>query len=286
MLIRLGYDIELQNIQPLTIVAVLNVHPSRTADLLEPDELQISPDCPHEDYIDGFGNRCVRISAPQGSLRLWNSTLIQDSGEPDPVNWNARQAPVDELPPDTLKFLLASRYCEVDKLSSQAWQLFGNTQPGWPRVQAICDWVHQNVTFGYHFARPTKTALDVSTELQGVCRDFQHLAITLCRSMHIPARYATGYLGDIGVTVLPSPMDFSAWFEVFLEGRWWTFDARHNEPRIGRVLMATGRDAADVAITTSFGTSLLNKFTVVTDEVIDAAAQPELTMSAGRTNYY
>jgi len=286
MLIRLGYDIELQNIQPLTIVAVLNVHPSRTADLLEPDELQISPDCPHEDYIDGFGNRCVRISAPQGSLRLWNSTLIQDSGEPDPVNWDARQAPVDELPPDTLKFLLASRYCEVDKLSSLAWQLFGNTQPGWPRVQAICDWVHQNVTFGYHFARPTKTTLDVSTELQGVCRDFQHLAITLCRSMHIPARYATGYLGDIGVPIQPCPMDFSAWFEVYLEGRWWTFDARHNVPRIGRVLMATGRDAADVAITTSFGSSLLNKFSVVTDEVVDAAAQPELTMSAGRTNYY
>jgi transglutaminase-like putative cysteine protease len=277
MLIRLGYDIELEHAQPLTIIAVLNVHPSRTADLLEPDELQIAPAVPREDYIDSFGNRCVRISAPQGSLRLWNSTLIRDSGEPDPVDWNARQAPVHELPSDTLKFLLASRYCEVDQLSGLAWQLFGNTQPGWPRVQAICDWVHRNVTFGYQFARPTKTALEVSAELQGVCRDFQHLAITFCRSLHIPARYATGYLGDIGVPIQPCPMDFSAWFEVFLEGRWWTFDARHNQPRIGRVLMATGRDAADVAITTSFGTSFLKKFSVVTDEA-------ELTMTAGRTH--
>jgi transglutaminase-like putative cysteine protease len=278
MLIRLGYDIELENMQPLTIVAVLNVHPSRTADLVEPDELQISPECRREDYTDSFGNRCVRISAPQGSFRLWNSTLIRDSGEPDAVDWNARQIPVDELPPETLQFLLASRYCEVDRLSSLAWQLFGNTQEGWPRVRAICEWVHQNTTFGYAFARPTMSALDVSMERQGVCRDFQHLAITLCRAMHIPARYATGYLGDIGVPPA-GPMDFSAWFEAFLGGRWWTFDARHNQPRIGRVLMATGRDAADVAITTSFGRSLLNRFLVVTDEVIEAPAQSEPAMS-------
>jgi transglutaminase-like putative cysteine protease len=275
MLIRLGYDIELENLQPLTIITVLNVHPSRTADLMEPDELQISPESPRGDYTDSFGNRCVRIAAPQGSFRLWNSTLIRDSGEPDPVDWNVRQIPVNELPPETLRFLIASRYCEVDRLSSLAWQLFGNTQEGWPRVQAICDWVHHNITFGYHFARPTMTALDVSVELQGVCRDFQHLAITFCRAMHIPARYATGYLGDIGVPPA-GPMDFSAWFEAFLGGRWWAFDARNNQPRIGRVLMATGRDAADVAITTSFGTSLLKKFLVVTDEVAATPAEPDI----------
>ena len=285
MLIRLGYDIELENVQPLTIVTVLNIHPSRTADLVEPDEIQISPECPREEYTDIFGNRCVRISAPQGNLRLWNSTLIRDSGELDPTEWNARQIPVDELPPDTMQFLLASRYCEVDRLSTLAWQLFGNVAEGWPRVQAICDWVHQNLTFGYDFARPTMTALDVSVERCGVCRDFQHLAITFCRAMHVPARYATGYLGDIGVPP-GGPMDFSAWFEAYLGGRWWTFDARHNMPRIGRILMATGRDAADVAITTSFGTSLLKKFFVVTDEVPEAAeqaaaGQPIMSITAG-----
>jgi transglutaminase-like putative cysteine protease len=266
MLIRLGYDIELELSKPMGVVALLNVHPSRTSDLREPDKLQVWPESIRDEYSDSFGNRCTRIMAPQGLLRLSNSTLIEDSGQPDPVDWSAPQIPVEQLPPETLQFLLASRYCEVDRLSDLAWNLFGNVAPGWPTVAAICDWVHRNVTFGYHFARPTKTALDVSTECQGVCRDFQHLAITLCRAMHIPARYATGYLGDIGIVLPPSPMDFSAWFEAYLGNRWWTFDARHNQPRIGRVLMATGRDAADVAITTSFGTSWLKKFVVVTDE--------------------
>jgi len=266
MLIRSGYDIELENSRPQAVVAVLNVHPSRRVDLLEPDILQVAPNVPVSGYTDSFGNLCMRISAPAGPLRLWNSTLIHDTGQPDAVDWNATQAPVDQLPPGILRFLLASRYCEVDRMSDLAWQLFGNCAPGWPCVQAICNRVHQEVTFGYDFARPTKTALDVSVERRGVCRDFQHLAITLCRCMHIPARYATGYLGDIGVPAAPGPMDFSAWFEVYLSGRWWTFDARHNQARIGRVLMATGRDAADVAITTSFGTSWLRKFTVVTCE--------------------
>src|ERR1019366_4910932 len=202
-----------------------------------------------------------------------------DSGEPDPVDWNAPQIPVSLLPTETLQFLLASRYCEVDRLSDLAWQLFADTPPGWPRAQAICDWVHQHITFGYLFARPTKSALDVYNERQGVCRDFQHLAIALCRAMHIPARYATGYLGDIGVPVV-LPMDFSAWFEVWLGDRWWTFDARNNQPRIGRVLMATGRDAADVEITTTVGVSWLKSFSVVSDEVIGADS-PYITMSAG-----
>jgi len=170
-----------------------------------------------------------------------------------------------------MPFLLASRYCEVDELSGLAWQLFGNMAEGWPRVQAILDWVHSQVTFGYRFARPTKTAVNVVEEKQGVCRDFQHLAITLCRAMHIPARYATGYLGDIRIPPVPCPMDFSAWFEVYLEGSWWSCDARHNTPRIGRVLMATGRDAADVAITTTFGQSWLRSFEVVSYEVEESA---------------
>ncbi len=280
MLIRLGYDIELENSRPQAVVTALNVHPSRRADLVEPDILQVAPNVPVNAYTDSFGNLCMRISANAGPLRLWTSTLIRDTGQPDAVNRNATQAPVDQLPPEILRFLLASRYCEVDRMSDLAWQLFGTCAPGWPCVQAICDWVHREVTFGYGFARPTKTALDVSTEHRGVCRDFQHLAITLCRCMHIPARYATGYLGDIGVPAAPCPMDFSAWFEAYLSGQWWTFDARHNQPRIGRVLMATGRDAADVAMTTSFGTSWLRNFTVVTYEEPDPTVwQPSAALS-------
>jgi transglutaminase-like putative cysteine protease len=270
MQIRLGYSIELDISNPMAVVAILNVHPSRVKDLLEPDVVQILPEVPSEDFTDAFGNRCARFVAPQGTLRLSNSTLIEDPGEPDAIPLGARQVPIEKLPVDVIPFLLASRYCEVDELSGLAWQLFGNTPEGWPRVAAILNWVHSEVTFGYHFARPTKSAVDVSVEKQGVCRDFQHLAITLCRAMHIPARYATGYLGDIRIPPVPCPMDFSAWFEVYLEDRWWPCDARHNTPRIGRVLMATGRDAADVAITTTIGQSWLKSFQVVSYEVEDS----------------
>ena len=270
MLIRLGYDIQFDIPAPVPIVAMLHVHPSRRADLRAPDELQLTPNAPIDQYHDSFGNICSRFVAPAGQLRLYNSTLIEDSGEPDLVNPGARQTPVEDLPSEVLRYLLASRYCEVDRLVNTAGSLFGGTEPGWSRVQAICDWVQSNITFGYNFASPTMSAQDVFADHRGVCRDFQHLAITFCRSMNIPARYATGYLGDIGVPLTP-PMDFSAWFEAYLEDRWWTFDARNNVPRIGRVLMATGRDAADVAITTSFGTAWLKSFTVVTDEVAPGA---------------
>ena len=249
------------------MIALLNVHPSRTADLREPDVLRTEPQVRVDAYEDTFGNVCTRFAIPAGDIRLHNTFLIEDSGAPDPVCLEARQAPVEDLPPEVLRYLLASRYCETDLLSNTAFRMFGNTTPGWPRVQAICNWVHQHVVFGYSFARATKSAVEVLAERKGVCRDFQHLAIAFCRCMNIPARYATGYLGDIGVPVADSPMDFSAWFEVYLEGRWWTFDARHNQPRIGRVLMAVGRDAADVAITTSFGMATLTQFTIVTDEV-------------------
>jgi transglutaminase-like putative cysteine protease len=286
MLIRLGYDMEFNLPQSVAIVALLNVHPSREADLHELDELRIEPYVQTEQYVDRFGNRCTRFLALPGRLRLWNSTLIQDSGNPDPVNVLARQHPVTELPFDHLTYLMNSRYCEVDRMSNIATELFGNTSPGWGRVQAIVDWVHGNVQFGYQFARATRTALDVYTERVGVCRDFQHLAIAFCRCMHIPARYATGYLGDIGVPLSAAPMDFSAWFEVYLEGRWWAFDARHNTPRIGRVLMATGRDAADVAITTSFGMAELAKFTVMTDEVPEAKPFQNLrSFAVGQSRY-
>ena len=252
MLIRLGYDIQFEIPAPVAMVALLSVHPSRVHDLLEPDELRIEPMLEISSYIDSFGNRCARFVAPQGHLRLSGSTLIQDSGQPDEVYWSARENAVGDLPNEILSYLLNSRYCEVDRFSNIAFELFGHVSPGWDRVQAICNWVHTKIAFNYQQARPTKTALDVFTERVGVCRDFQHLAITFCRALNIPARYATGYLGDIGVPVV-LPMDFSAWFEVYLDDRWWTFDARNNQPRIGRVLMATGRDASDVAMTTSFG---------------------------------
>jgi transglutaminase-like putative cysteine protease len=271
MLIRLGYDIGFNIPAPVTIVGMLHVHPSREPDLLESDELKLDPAVPITSYIDTFGNRCSRFVAPTGHIRLTGSTLIEDSGLEDPIPFDLTEHPVSELPNDTLIYLLNSRYCEVDRLSNIAVELFGNLAPGWNRVQAITSWVNSKVSFGYQHARSTKTALDVFTERVGVCRDFQHLAVTFCRALNIPARYVTGYLGDIGIPPTYTPMDFSAWFEVYLNNRWWTADARHNRPRIGRVLMAVGRDASDVAITTSFGIASLTHFSVVTDEVATEA---------------
>jgi len=268
MLIRLGYDMQFDLPAPVSFVAMLHVHPSRAKDLREPDLLQVDPALSLDSYIDSFGNICTRFDAPAGPLRLSNRTLIEDSGEYDAMKLDAAEHPIHDLPSDVLQYLLSSRYCEVDRLSNVALDLFGHLPPGWSRVQTICDWVHNKVVFGYQYARSTKTALDVFTERQGVCRDYQHLAITFCRALNIPARYATGYLGDIRIFPPPTaPMDFAAWFEVYLSGRWWTFDARNNTPRIGRILMAVGRDASDVALTTSFGTANLKQFFVVSDEV-------------------
>jgi transglutaminase-like putative cysteine protease len=267
MLIRLGYDIRFDTAGSVPIIALLTVHPSRRHDLREPDQLRVEPALEIDEYPDIFGNISTRFVAPPGSVRLYNSTLIEDSGAPDPVNLNAREVPVADLPPEVLRYLMSSRFCEVDLLSPIAAEIFGDAPRGWARVAAVCAWVHSKVTFSYPQARPTRTALDVFTERVGVCRDFQHLAITLCRCLNIPARYAAGYLGDIGVPA-SLPMDFSAWFEAYLDDRWWTFDARHNTQRIGRVLLATGLDATDVAITTSFGASKLTQFHVVTDEIV------------------
>jgi transglutaminase-like putative cysteine protease len=267
MLIRLGYDIQFDIYGEVPIVTLLNVHPSRKKYLREPDQMRVDPAVEIENYEDVFGNHSCRVLAPWGRIRFQNSTLIEDSGLPDEEGLDAAEVPVHKLPHDVLPFLMNSRYCEVDLLSNTAAELFGNAPRGWQRVQAVCSWVHNKVTFGYEFSSPFRTALGVYTERVGVCRDFQHLAITFCRALNIPARYATGYLGDIGVIVAPSPMDFSAWFEVYLGNRWWTFDARHNIRRIGRVLMATGRDATDCAITTSFGKAQLVRFDIVSDEV-------------------
>lgn len=267
MLIQVGYDIVFTLPAPTPMVLMLYLHPSRHLQIKKPEQLVVEPAIPVGEYTDGYGNKCGRIMAPAGTLRLTNDAVVEDTGLPDPVASDAVQVPIQDLPSDALVYLLASRYCEVEKLSDTAWNLFGNSPPGWGRVQAICDWVHRHVTFGYGFARPDKTAYEVFVEGKGVCRDFMHLAITFCRCMGIPARYATGYLGDICVPPAPFPMDFSAWFEVFLGGQWYAFDARHNQPRVGRVLMARGRDATDVALTTAFGKAVLEKFVVWTDEV-------------------
>ena len=274
MLIRIGFDIELSVATPMALIYLLHVHPSRRDDLVSPENLRISGGLQAEEYLDSFGNHCGRVNVPAGmpTVRLTSDTLIRDSGQLDEINVEARQHDPTELPFSTLQFLLPSRYCEVDsELLSFAWNRFGNVPPGWARVEAICAFVHNHLRFDYGTARPTRTALDGYREREGVCRDFTHLAITLCRSMNIPARYCTGYLGDIGVPAVPGPMDFSAWFEVFLGDRWYTFDARHNRRRIGRVVMARGRDAGDVPITMCFGPNSLTRFDVITDEVVETA---------------
>lgn len=267
MLIKLGYEFVFEVAAATPMVLMLYLHPTRDSTTVRPDNLVTEPAVPIETYLDLYGNRCGRVVAPAGTFRITNDLLVRDSGEPDPVSPDAVQHPIEELPADVMPFLLASRYCEVDKMVPLAWELFGKTQPGWSRVQTICDWANARIMFGYDYADSTRTACGAYEQQRGVCRDYMHLAITMCRAMNIPARYATGYLGDIGIPPAPFPMDFSAWFEVFLGGKWHTFDARHNVPRIGRVLMARGRDAVDVALTTAFGAARLQKFLVWTDEV-------------------
>ena len=271
MQIRLGYELIYQSAQPTPMILNLNVHYTRAADLVRADHMITEPWVPLTLYRDGFGNWCTRLVAPPGQLRITSDAVITDRGTPDPVVPSAQQFSVESLPEETLVYLLGSRYCDTQKLSDMAWSLFAGIKPGWQRVQAICDYAHQRISFGYHHARCDRTASEGHAERIGVCRDFAHLAVTLCRCMNIPARYCTGYLGDIGVPVDPAPMDFSAWFEVYLDGRWFTFDARHNHPRIGRIVMARGRDAADVAISTAFGTAQLVRFTVLTEEVTPPA---------------
>jgi transglutaminase-like putative cysteine protease len=267
MQIRIGYEIIFDCPQPTPMLLTVNVHYSRAADLVSPDHLITTPSIPLTAYRDGFGNWCTRIVAPAGEIQLSSDAVIRDTGQPDRVASGAQQVPVQDLPDETLVFLLGSRYCETDRLSPVAWSLFGNGPTGWGRVQAICDFVHAHITFGYEYARATKTAWEAYQERTGVCRDFAHLAVAFCRCMNIPARYCTGYLGDIGMPPPYGPMDFAGWFEAYLDGEWYVFDPRNNIPRIGRVLMARGRDAADVAISNSFGANTLKRFRVWTDEV-------------------
>jgi len=266
--IRIGYELIYDCPKPTPMILVLGSHYSRASDIIIPDKLITSPSTQITPYRDTSGNWCSRIVAPTGRIRLSADGLIRDSGLPEAVDTFAYQHPIEDLPAETLVYLLGSRYCETDRLSELAWQLFEGSPPGWGRVQAICDYVHRHIKFGYDHARPTKTAWEAWNEGNGVCRDYAHLAISFCRCMNIPARYCTGYLGDIGIPPPYGPMDFAGWFEAYLSGRWHTFDARNNMPRIGRVLVAQGRDAADVPITHTFGPNELVSFRVWTDEVV------------------
>jgi len=261
-----GYELIYECPRPTPMMLMLHIHHERAGDIIDADRMQADPFIPAVPYRDGFGNWCTRILAPAGRLRLSARALLRDSGEPDPIAVAAEQHPVEELPEDVVVYLLGSRYCETDRLTEAAWDLFGRAPAGAARVQAICDYVHRHITFNYQDARATRTAWDAMQERKGVCRDYAHLAVALCRCMNIPARYCTGYLTDIGVEPPYGPMDFAAWFEAYIGGRWHTFDARNNTPRIGRVLMARGRDATDVAISNTFGPNTLTGFTVWADE--------------------
>jgi transglutaminase-like putative cysteine protease len=271
MLIRLGYELAYDFAQATPLILNLNVHYSRTADLVRPDTIVTSPTVPLSMYRDSFGNWCTRAIGPPGRFHITADALIRDSGIPEPAYLHAFEHTVQSLPDDTLEFLLPSRYCETESLAAAAWSTFGGMMPGWSRVQAICDYVHDLIAFDYQCARPTKTAWETFNERRGVCRDYAHLAISICRCLNIPARYCTGYLGDIGVPAMDAPMDFAGWMEAYIGGAWHTFDPRNNQRRIGRVLIARGRDAADVAISMTFGPNALQVFRVWTDEVPAAA---------------
>jgi len=268
MKIRLGYELIYRCPQPTPMILTLSIHSTRAADLDRPDCMQTDPPVLPALYRDGFGNWCARLVLPAGRTRITADTVINDPGLAEPVVPDAEQHPVESVPEETLVYLLGSRYCDTDHLSAVAWELFGDPMSGWARVQAVCDFVHEHITFGYEFARHTRTASQAFHERQGVCRDFAHLAIALCRCLNIPARYCTGYLADIEVPATDAPMDFAGWFEAYVGGKWYTFDARNNQPRIGRVLIARGRDAADVAISMSFGPNQLESFRVWAYEVV------------------
>jgi transglutaminase-like putative cysteine protease len=267
MIIQAGYKISFQCPARTPMLLQLNVHPSRSSDLQSPDVIKSDPPLEMSGYSDHYGNQVTRLEAPAGLITFENRFKIYDSGQPDEIPARHELTPITKLPDEVLLYLVSSRYCDSDALATFAWSKFQNIAGGYARVQAICDYVHQHIRFSYPEASPTRSASDAMRERVGVCRDFAHLSIALCRAMNVPARYCTGYLGDIGVPIDVNPMDFSAWFEVFLDGRWYTMDARHNHPRIGRIVMCRGRDAADVAISTAFGTATLAHFEVVTDEV-------------------
>lgn len=274
MQIRLGYEIAIECPVETPVVSLLEINPDRRGDIVRQTRVLTAPQTPSTVYKDRHGNLCRRLVAPAGGIRLLYDAIVEDNGEPERARPGAPATRVEGLPDHTLVYLLGSRYCETDHLSDLAWKLFGGIDGGWERVQAIVDYVHGRLSFGYRYARATRSAAQAHEERVGVCRDFAHLAIALCRCMNVPARYVNGYLGDIGVPADPTPMDFSAWFEAWIDGEWHTFDARHNRPRIGRVVIARGRDATDVPLLHTFGQHRLSFFKVWTYEQEKHPATP------------
>ncbi|KRE13863.1 transglutaminase [Bosea sp. Root381] len=272
MEIRVGYQIEITTAQPVSCMTLLDPHPSRDGDMVSLPRPRVTSladgsEVRVREYTDGFGNRCRRLLVPAGGVLFTSDLVVRDAGIPDQWDKQAPEILPDDLPSEVIEYMLSSRYCEVDEVSATAWNLFGSFAPGWNRVQQICNYVNAQIRFDYQFARNTRTAAQAMNERVGVCRDFTHLAIALCRAMNIPARYCNGFLGDIGVPPDPAPMDYNAWFEAYLGGKWYAFDARHNMPRIGRILVARGRDAADVPMIHTFGPHLLQRFEIVTEEL-------------------
>ncbi len=285
MLIKAGFRMRYALPQPTPMLAMLHIHRDREHDLKQADQLIVEPGVRVRTYTDNFGNTCSRFLAPAGQITLRSDAVVLDSGQPDDFAPLASPVPIDQLDPAVMPFLLQSRYCDSDLLAPFAWQQFGNIEPGWAQVQAICDFAHNHLEFGYHHASLQRTASMALQDKRGVCRDFAHLAIALCRAINIPARYCSGYLGDIGVPRDPAPMDFSAWFEVYLDGRWFSFDARHNMPRIGRIVMTRGRDAADTTLVMTFGPHILEQFEVYTDEIVEADG-PAIVQQAGSRSFF
>lgn len=280
MRINIGCSLTFDLPQETPMVTLLNVHFSRVGDLEWPDVLLTDPSVRVTGYRDMFGNWCSRLVAPAGRFTLGTDAIIHDEGVADPKVPEVLQHQVQDLPADTLVYLQGSRYCDTDLLSDEAWSRFGPTPLGRDRVQAICDFVHHHITFGYETARSTRTAWEAFQERQGGCRDFAHLAIAFCRCLNIPARYCTGYVSNIGTPEPHAVPDFAAWMEVFLGGQWWMFDPRNNTPRMGRILIAQGRDAADVPLTQIFGPGVLSDFHVWSDE-LPAQGSTQETASGG-----
>ena len=227
----------------------------------------MDPEVPLREYTDLYGNICWRYLTPVGRSTVRYDAVIEIPPTPDPILPDAALHAVDDLPDEAIVFTLPSRYIESDRLLDIAWDLFGSTPRTWQRIQAICDWVHTNIEFKSGSSTSTTTAFDIYTQRAGVCRDFGLLAVAFCRAMNIPARYTFGYLPDIAIEPPDVPMDFHTWFEAYVGGHWYTFDARHNTPRVGRVVVARGRDAVDCALSTAYGSARLAKFTVWSDEI-------------------
>ncbi|MFV9504658.1 MAG: transglutaminase-like domain-containing protein [Oscillochloridaceae bacterium umkhey_bin13] len=265
MHVQIGFELVLESGAPTPTVAITQACSTESQRILRP-QLSLTPDVPLRIYNDSFGNIVWRWTAPQGMQRIYYDAIAEVSPSDDLVLPDLPGTPVDQLPDETLIYTLPSRYCPSDLVLNDAWQLFGAVPDGWRRVQAICDWAYHSISYIAGSSTGATSGYDVYQSRRGVCRDFAHLGVMFCRALSIPARYVCGYLPDINVPVNPEPMDFHAWFEAYLGGAWHTFDARHNRPRTGRVVIARGRDAVDTAILTSYGASALTGMTVWANE--------------------